>query len=100
MNIITEKREVIGIVKTGMGMFYQLGKPGETRRLHIGSYAECYQFHVIDEEGFENYVWVNGPFTVTPLIVPEIRDVKVVLTDEEAAQLDRAELFSDEPISK
>ena len=98
MKIITEKREVIGIIKTSLGMYYHLGKPTDTRNVMIGPYEGCTRFHVIDDEGFENYIWSNVEFIVVPLIVPEYRDVKVALTDEEAQDLDKAELISDEPI--
>lgn len=97
MKIITEKREVVGTLKTSLGMYNLIGKPTDTRKIHLGTYADCFQFHVIDEEGFENYVWMNGGFIVVPMSIPTQMDVKVVLTDEEAQDLNKAQLFSDEP---
>ena len=102
MNIVTEKRTVAGtlLVANGLYAFPVLmnGNIIGTRHDRMGSFPDTQRFLVVDGEGFENWIAVSGPFIYIPLIVREVRDVKVVLNREEAQDLDKSELFSDEPV--
>lgn len=94
MKIITEKKAIVGVVKTDWQKYNLLDL--SKKDMTIGNYIGSVRFHILDDEGFDNYVFIHGPYTVIPSMLPEFKDVKTVLTDEEAQDLDKQELFSDE----
>lgn len=81
MKVIVEKRTVVGTLKTLVGTYSLLDSrqaPGS-----MGSF----RFHVIDDEGFHNFIQVHGDFIVIPASLITETDVKRVLDSEEANAL-------------
>ena len=77
MNVIVEKREVVGTLKTLLGTFPMLD--GNLRRRSDGDWVA----RIIDEEGFDNYLVLHGDWIAIPVIIPSLVDVKRVLTNTE-----------------
>ena len=76
MKIITEKREVLGTLKTLVGTFPLLDD-------NASKFDDRWRFKVIDEEGFETWIQVHGDFVTIPASILLPVDVKLVKTDEE-----------------
>lgn len=80
MKVIVEKRTIVGTLKSLVGT-YNLLDVGHRQ------FNEMLRFHVVDEEGYDNYIQLHGDFIVVPCVVPFLVDVSRVLTDEEAEEL-------------
>jgi hypothetical protein len=94
MKVNVEKKEIVGVVKTHLGDYNLLSL--ELHKLKNPDSDELVvHFHAVDDEGFETFITVHGDFLVMPFMIPEKKNVKVVLTDEEAQDLDKNELFDD-----
>ena len=78
MIVVTEKREIVGTLKTLVGTFPLLHS--QIKNQGNGTFIA----NVVDEEGFENYLLLHGDFVAIPVIVHSLVDVKRVLTKEEA----------------
>lgn len=80
MYIVTEKRKIVGMLKTLVGTYRLLDT--EIIR-HNGNYIAM----ILDDEGFENYAIFNGDFISMPSTVPVMIDVKRLATKEEQEKL-------------
>lgn len=78
MNVIVEKREVVGTLKTLLGTFPLLNSKIQNHP------DDTFIANVIDEEGFDNYLMLRGDWIAVPVIVPSLVDVRRVATEEEA----------------
>jgi len=86
MKVSVEKRTVVGTLKTLCGTYSLLDEfpesvysiPSKPLR-EIGALV----FDVVDDEGFQNFIYVLGDFIVIPAKVPTQMDVKHVVTDKE-----------------
>jgi hypothetical protein len=76
MKVIIETRPIVGTLKTSLGTFHLL----DDRSVKHGDYS---RFHVVDDEGFENYIMVCADRVIIPASFIVQIDVKRVLTDEE-----------------
>lgn len=81
MNVVIEKREVVGVLKTQFGTYAVL-EENLIRRVRLGAFEGTTTFHVIDNEGFENNVYVSGAYDYLPFAVHSFMEVKV-LTQEQ-----------------
>lgn len=91
MMIITEKKKVTGTLKTRNGTYKILSTKAPvylSNQLRIS---------VVDDEGFDSTILVHGDYVIMGAAVPEMVDVKRILTDEEVQGVDTEKLFSDEP---
>jgi hypothetical protein len=85
MKVITEKREIVGMLKPLVGNYHLLDE-------HFRLFNGLYRFKVVDDEGFENLASFIGDFVVIPVQVPVWIDVKRVITEEEAKLLSNEQL--------
>ena len=91
MIVTTEKREVLGTLKTLLGTYSLLGDAAR-------KVDECWRFNVVDDEGFQGFIQVHGDFIILPSQIPTVVDVKRVLTESEAQEANKSELVSVETI--
>lgn len=79
MKIVVEHRPIVGTLKTLVGTYLLLDdRHPVLRELRI--------FNVVDDEGFDNHISMSGDFVIIPNVVIEQKQVKRVVTEEEAAQ--------------
>ena len=72
MKIVSEKRPIVGTLKSLVGTYHLLDdRHNQLRDLHV--------FHVVDDEGFDNHISVHADFVVIPSAVITMVDVKRVL---------------------
>lgn len=93
MKVIVEKKIVVGVLKTSSGIYNLLGLI-DAKVERLGTFSGAVKFHVIDAEGFENWIWVSGPFDVVPSIVGEMMDVKIIRSEEEVLPTDKIVTFA------
>lgn len=80
MNVVTEKREIVGTLKTLMGTYNLLSL--QAKKFHpayaqLVRDADALVFTVLDDERFENVVIVRGDFVVIPLTFPHVIEYEV-----------------------
>lgn len=102
MNILVEKKPIVGTLKTLVGTFNLLDLTGT--RFHnllspslrdVGGIV----FQGINDEGFETPIVVRGnDFVIVPSVVPAYVDVKRVMTEEEVSKLPKTD-YSALPLS-
>ncbi len=85
--VITQKMQVRGILKTNLGI-YSVLMDHSIRNQHLGEFTGFTMFHVIDDEGFENYIYVRGEYIYIKSIIPEVREVKVLLQEEASDEVE------------
>jgi len=85
MKVITEKRQIVGMLKTLVGNYHLLDE-------HFHIFNSLYRFMVVDDENFENRVQLAGDFIVIPIQVPVWMNVKRVITEKEAKLLSNEQL--------
>ena len=85
MKVITEKREIVGMLKTLVGNYHLLDE-------HFRLFNGLYRFRVVDDENFENWIQLMGDFIVIPVQVSVWMNVKRVITEEEAKLLSNEQL--------
>lgn len=76
MNIVSEKRKVVGTISTLVGRYSLLSLAASPSR------GKGFWFEVVDDEGFANQALVNGDFVLIPAQVPTMVDVRVVPSEE------------------
>lgn len=85
MNIIVEKREIVGTLKTLVGTFPLLSM--SPTKYELSSMAEVQSgalcFNVVDDEQFDNWIVVRGDFVKVPNTFPSFVEVKRAVTQEE-----------------
>lgn len=81
MIVVTEKREIVGTLKTLCGTYNLL----DTDIKSMVS-SQLYSFHAIDDEGFETWITTRGDFVLIPSSLKYKMDIKRIMTQEEAAQ--------------
>lgn len=88
MYIISEKREIVGTLKTLMGTYHLLNmRPTKYESSSMPEVQSgALSFNVIDDEGFINWIIVRGDFVKVPVVVPVYLDVKRVMTEEEVKE--------------
>lgn len=96
MKIITEKREIVGTLKTLLGTYHLLDlRPNTFVNSMMLKEAGTISFYGVDDEGFESTILVRGDFVILNEQVPVTMDVKKLITDKEAQELK----LSDEQLS-
>jgi hypothetical protein len=88
MKVITEKREIVGVLKTLVGNYHLLDE-------HFRLFNGLYRFRVVDDENFENWIQFIGDFIIIPVQIPAWIDVKRVITKEEAKSLSEEQLVTE-----
>lgn len=79
MNIVIEKREIVGTLSTLVGRFPMLDlEPLKYSLPIVLLEMGALRFYVLNDEGFECNVIVRGDFVVIPSVVPTMVDVKVI----------------------
>lgn len=80
MKITVEKRDILGTVKTLVGIYSLLDN---SRRFQNGSTI----FNVVDDEGFDNFITVNGDYVIIPALVISKMEVKRMVKDGEYVEI-------------
>jgi hypothetical protein len=80
MKVAVEKREIVGTLKSLLGTYPML----ESKYSNL---YELFTFSVVDDEGFASKVVLHGDFVIVPLVFPKSVDVKRVLTEQEAQEV-------------
>lgn len=80
MNLSVEKREIVGVLKTHFGSYAVLDDKFRVQR--IGNFEGTTMFHVVDGEGFDNYVFVAGAYDYISFKVPSLTEVKFLTSDQ------------------
>jgi hypothetical protein len=80
MKVITEKREILGTLKTLVGTYSILEN-------HVHKFNDLFRMEIIDDEGFGVWVQFAGDFIIIPAPLQVFSDVKKVITDTEAQEL-------------
>ncbi len=93
MIVVNEKREIVGTLKTLCGTYLLL-----RRDFKLLTQSDLYSFNVVDDDGFENWITVNGDFVHIPLNVTVMIDVRRVLTEQEVQEVDTSSLVTAETI--
>jgi hypothetical protein len=70
-----EKRLVVGTLKTLLGTYPLLDFSPQPS--HVRGMTDALVFRVIDENGFDNYLWVRGEYIVVPSPILDERYVNV-----------------------
>lgn len=95
MNIIVEKREIVGTLKTLLGTYPLLELYPSRSGLRSSLVQNgALSFHGIDDEGFVGDIIVRGDFVVVPSAVSSFLDVKRVLSEEEQRTNTKTEQLS------
>lgn len=91
MIITIEKRKVVGYLHTRLGSF-----PLLSNMEHYEQRTNSHLFYdVVDAEGYKTSIVFSGEFVIVPdQLMPEI-DVKIVMSNDTASNLDQAVLFDD-----
>lgn len=76
MNVIVEKRLIVGTLKTLVGTYQLLDDVSRIPK-------DLYRFHVVDDEAFENWITLSGDFVIIPSALPVVADVRRIMTEEE-----------------
>jgi hypothetical protein len=79
MNIVSEKRKVVGTISTLVGRYSLLSMTASPSR---GLDGKGLWFEVVDDEGFANQALVSGDFVLIPAQVSTMVDVRVVPSEE------------------
>jgi hypothetical protein len=80
MKIVTSKREILGTLKTLVGTYSLLDD-------RVRKFNDLFRVEIIDDEGFEAWAQFIGDFIIVPAPFQIFADVKKVITDEEAREL-------------
>lgn len=88
MKIITEKREIVGTLKTLLGTYHLLDvRPNNYINSLTLKEVGTVSFYGVDDEGFESTILVRGDFIILNEQVPAMVEVKRLISDEEAQKL-------------
>lgn len=81
MKVAIEKRKIVGTLLTQLGSFPLLDE-----RIVYHQDTHLSVANVIDPEGFTNFLTIRGGFIIVPSALPELVDVKIVLSKEEETE--------------
>lgn len=76
MNVSVEKREIVGVLKTHFGNYHLLSWERKS------ALWDSIRFLVVDDEGFENNLFVHGDYTMIQCVVPVQVDVKFLTSGQ------------------